>query len=146
MAKSKYITTHRDRITGRLVSKKFWKAHSKDRSGLDKRYVEVKIRKHEKKQGEFRYKLRKHTPKGRSRKQKWSGSSVEVTITSNYGLNKQGIIDIANRLAHQGEMPSGVTVDLVEWKTGQRTSSYTRAKDAQTGFDRFSGFFSEEIK
>lgn len=143
MAK-KYTTVYRDRLTGRLVSKRKWKSNPRARTGLGKRYVKQRI--HRKEAGEFRYVLRKQTPKGNFRGHKWQEAKVEVSITSDHKLDKARIESIANDLAQGESLPDGVEVTLVEWTTGRRTKSYSSENDAQVGFDRFQQFFSEEIK
>lgn len=140
----KYTTVYRDRLTGKLVSKRKWKANPKTRIGLGKRYVKQRI--HRKEEGEFRYVLRKQTPKGNFRGHKWQESKVEVSITSDHKLDKAQVESIANVLAQGESLPNGVEVTLVEWTTGRRTKSYSSESDAQVGFDRFQQFFSEEIK
>lgn len=44
MAKRRSFTAYRDRLTGQLVSAKFYRKHQRARFGLGKRYVQVKLR------------------------------------------------------------------------------------------------------
>lgn len=148
MARKKYNTVYRDRLTGRLVSKRKWKANPRTRFALGKRFVEQKIHRREAAPigGNFRYVIRKRTPAGQFRGTKWKESKIEVSITSDHKLDKSQIESLSDKLASGEELPNGIEVTLVEWTTGHKTKVYNSESDAEVGFSRFSEFFSEEIK
>jgi hypothetical protein len=143
---AKYRTIYRDRLTNKFVSKRKWKANSKARylGGAAKRYVKQRI--HLREEGNFRYIIRKQTPKGRFRGTQWKESKVEVSITSDHKLSREQLESLGGSIGRGEEIPDGIEVTLVEWTTGRKTKSYSSESDAETGFSRFSQFFSEEIK
>jgi len=150
--RKKYVTIYRDTKTGRRVKKDTWK---RSRAHGGKRYKRERIKPTRRarpmrpaappRQRNFRYILRKRTPKGQFRGTKWKEAKVEVSITSNEKLDAAGIATLRDMLATGEELPDGIRVDLVEWTTGRKTKSYSSESDAETGFSRFSEFFSEPL-
>ena len=143
-SRKQYRTIYRDRLTGKLVSKKKWKANPRTRMGLGKRYVKQRI--HLREEGKFRYVIRKQTPKGNFRGAKWHESKIEVSIMSDHRLDRRELESLGESLGRGEELPDGVEATLVEWTTGNKTKSYSSTADAETGFSRFSQFFSSEVK